>query len=203
MGSYQSDRQWSDQFIPAIRAIVGPHLLVPASFEVDTKEAADLIVLRARDMTVACRIRRSGYLGSFGWQFTIRCKRDSGMKTELAKITEGWGDWMFYGFASSEGEGVLARWFLIDLHHWRAHMIRNQKAINKGIQPNGDGTSFAWFDVRSFPDDPQILIAVSEPIPVEPLLSSDEDSPPSPPPNEHHHSRRKAGNDGVLTLFDL
>lgn len=165
MGSYQSDRQWSDQFIPAIRNIVGPHLLVPAPLEVDTKEAADLIVLRARDMTVACRIRRPGYLDRYGWQFTMRYKRDTGTKTELAKITEGWGDWMFYGFASPEGAGALVRWFLVDLHSWRAHMIRARDSVIRGKQENGDGTYFAWFDVRSFPEEPPILIASSEPVP--------------------------------------
>lgn len=170
MSSYQSDRQWSDQFIPAIRNIVGPHLLVPSPFEVDTKEAADLIVLRARDMTVACRIRRPGYLERFGWQFTIRSQRDSGAKTELAKITEGWGDWLFYGFASSEEVGVLSRWFLVDLHSWRAQMIRisNTREVPKlrqGHQPNGDGTYFAWFDLRYFSEEPPILIASSEPVP--------------------------------------
>ena len=90
--SYQSDRSWSDQFLPQVRAIVGPHLLVPAPFELDAKEATDLMVLRARDMTIAVRLRRPGYADKYRYQFTIRSKRDSGSKTEMAKLLEGWGD---------------------------------------------------------------------------------------------------------------
>lgn len=170
--SYQADRQWSDQFLFAIRNIVGPRLLVPSPLEVDTKEAADLIVMRARDMTIACRIRRYGYADRYPWQFTIRGHRDSGARTELAKIVEGWGDWMFYGHASLD-HSSLDKWFLIDLHEWRAELARDAwRAANSKPQrhsqslrliPNGDGTHFAAFDVRNFPAT--LLIASSHDVP--------------------------------------
>ena len=75
--NWQGDKDWSDRFIPEIRRIVGPRLLVPSSLEVDRTQAVDLVVLRGRDMTLACRVRRPGFL-AYKDQFTIRCHRDSG-----------------------------------------------------------------------------------------------------------------------------
>lgn len=167
--SYQSDRQWSDQFIPQIKRIVGPYLLEPAPLEVDTKQAADLIILRARDMTIAARVRRHGYADNYPYEFTLRSRRDSGSKTEMSKITDGWGDWMFYGHEEHPNNGKLGRWFLVDLHAWRAHFIREgqrtRKSIVHGEKSNGDGTSFCWFDLTSFQSYPPILIAASHEVP--------------------------------------
>jgi hypothetical protein len=54
--SYLHDREWSDPYIPAIKAIVGQYLLVESPIEVDQRQAADLIVLNARNLTIACRV---------------------------------------------------------------------------------------------------------------------------------------------------
>ena len=70
--SYANDRLWSDQYLPAVRALVGPLLLVPAPLERDANEATDLIVMRERDMTIGVRLRRPGYAGRYHGQFTIR-----------------------------------------------------------------------------------------------------------------------------------
>lgn len=151
--SYQSDRSWSDQFLPQVRAIVGPHLLVPAPFELDAKEATDLMVLRARDMTIAVRLRRPGYADKYRYQFTIRSKRDSGSKTEMAKLLEGWGDWMLYGHVDDAGS--ISTWWLIDLHLWRARLLREGYARPWRTlaieQSNTDKqTHFMAFDLRVF-----------------------------------------------------
>ena len=170
MGAYQTDRQWSDQFLPAICRLVGPHLLVPATLELDTKQATDLMVLRARDMTIAARVRRHGYADRYPYQFTIRAHRDSGAKTELAKIVEGWGDWMFYGHQAAPGSTEIYPWWLVDLSAWRAGMIRkawnpNGPNVETGVIPNGDGTYFRYFDLRTFPEEPPICIASAESVP--------------------------------------
>jgi hypothetical protein len=158
--NWKGDKSWSDRFIPRIRQIVGPWLLVPSTLEVDRHEAADLVVLRGRDMTLACRVRRAGFLPAYRNQFTIRCHRDSGAKTELEKITEGWGDWMFYGH-SNAAESDFDLWWLLDLSAWRAHLIRDKGSIKRGKVSNGDGTSFAWFDISSFTGDPELVISAS------------------------------------------
>lgn len=159
--NYQSDREWSDQFIPEVSRIVGPYLLCPAPFERDAKEATDLIVLKARDMTIACRIRKPGYSDSYPNQITIRSKRESGADTELKKIVNGWGDWMFYGHCPSSPP-LIDPWFLVDLSAFRAQLIRNPKQIRRGHKANGDGTYFAFFDLTTFSDDPPILVASSQ-----------------------------------------
>jgi len=156
------DWDWSNRFVPAIKRLVGPHLLTPAALEQDAHEATDLIVLVARDMRIAARVRRQGYADSFPYEFTIRARRDSGAVTELEKIVNGWGDWFFYGHADNFDGFSL--WWLIDLHSFRAALIRNSNNGTKlrfGDKPNGDGTFFKWFDLRSFPSTPPILIAGS------------------------------------------
>jgi hypothetical protein len=167
MSAFRADFDWQMQFLPSIKAIVGPLLLRPAPLELDVAEATDMLVLHARDMRIACRVRRPGYADRYPWQFTLRSRRDNGIKTELQKVVEGWGDWLFYGHAAAVDEQELARWFLIDLGSWRAHMILrvSRRLIGSGELPNGDGTHFVWFDLTSFPPDPPILIAASHQLP--------------------------------------
>lgn len=165
MASYDTDRQWSDHMLPQIMQIVGPLLLVPATVEEDCKQATDLIVLRGRDMRVAARVRRPGYGDKYPFEITLRARRDSGNETELSKIVNGWGDWFFYGHA--DRSHWIDRWWLVDLNAFRAGLIRasmNGAAIRCGDKPNGDGTYFKWFDLRSFSQHPPILVAGSHPL---------------------------------------
>lgn len=157
--SYGKDRPWSDQYLPAVRAIVGPQLLVPAPLERDIEEATDLIVLRARDMTIAVRLRRPGYADKFPGEFTIRSKRATGAKTELRKIVDGWADWLFYGHTNLGG--IIASWVLIDLHHLRAAFIRYPRILhdNQDIH-NGDGTYFRAFTVSDLPT--KVVVSCSD-----------------------------------------
>jgi hypothetical protein len=155
-GKYSTDREWSDQYIPEVKRLVGPHLLEPSPFVLDAERATDLIVLSARNLDIACRIRRPGYLPKFAGQFTIRSARDNGLKTELAKIIDGWGDWMFYAHAR-EGTLMFAGWWLLDLAVFRATCIRAPTAIRFTKQLNGDGTHFYAYRVDSFP--PEFVVA--------------------------------------------
>jgi hypothetical protein len=161
MHDLKRDWNWSDRFIPEIKRIVGPRLLEPAKLEVDRNQATDLVTLRAREIQIACRVRRPAFGNAYTRQFTIRSHRNSGAKTEFDKIVEGWGDWMLYGFAAVNSESALSNWSLIDLHSFRAHLIKNPDAIRKGERANSDGTSFRWFDLDSFPSVPRICIASS------------------------------------------
>jgi hypothetical protein len=161
----ETDWKWADQFIPQIKRIVGPHLLVPSSLEVDRNQAADLVVLTARNLTIACRMRRPGYLPLYRNHFTMRSQRDNGTKTELAKIREGWGDWMFYGHASDD-HGRIVLWWLLDLAAWREHMLADHlkpdgKHIVQGDINSHDGTHFRYFDATTFYSEPNLVIAKS------------------------------------------
>lgn len=164
MAAYAQDRRWSDKFIPAIKRIVGPRLLSVTPDEIDCKQAADLMVFTARDMKIAARVRRPGFSDRYPYEFTIRARRDSGAETELSKIVNGWGDWLFYGHSNDE-EKDFALWWLIDLDAFRAALIRDKGSLRFGDKPNGDGTYFKWFDLRSFPEHPHILIGGSDYLP--------------------------------------
>lgn len=163
--AYRNDRDFGDSWIPAIKRIVGPRLMSITPDEIDCKQAADLMVFTARDMKIAARVRRHGFAGRYPYEFTIRARRDSGAETELSKIVNGWGDWMFYGHSDAEGK-QFELWWLIDLHAFRAALIRDRGSLKYGDKPNGDGTYFKWFDLRSFPSHPSILVAGSDDLPM-------------------------------------
>lgn len=167
MNGFRKNFDWQLKFLPSIKNIVGPHLLMQSSFEIDANEATDMLVLTGRDMRLACRVRRAGYAEKYPWEFTVRSKLDSGAKTELAKIIEGWGDWMLYAHAEHDDLPMLARWFLIDLHAWRAQIIYTKNECGKPQkQSNKDGTHFVAFDVRYFRPRPPILVASSHDVPM-------------------------------------
>ncbi len=114
---WERDKQWSDRFIPEIKGILGQYLIGEAKEE-DQERNTDLIVLKMEVVRIACRIRQFKYLERYGNEFTVRSKRPGGTKTELTKIIEGWGDYLFYGF-SDELEKNLFKWTLIDLKRFR------------------------------------------------------------------------------------
>ena len=158
MAPFKEDFAWSTQFIPAIKQIVGPRLLVPASLELDTKEATDLIIFMARDMRIAARMRSVGYEEKYPYDFTIRSRRDSGSETELSKIMSGWGDWFFYGHDG--GNSKISHWRIFDLnvfrrsHHMHEIGLETIKWVvhpNKDVNGNRDGTWFRAYDALSFP----------------------------------------------------
>jgi hypothetical protein len=165
MRAYARDREFSDGFIPQIKAIVGPRLLCETPDEIDHHQAADLMVFTARDMRIAARVRRPGYAQNpdYRWQFTIRKERDSGAKTELEKILDGWGDWLFYGHSDAQQRIIV--WWLLDLDAVRAaHEQMRRGTFPRyafGDRSNGDGTRFRWFDIREFPDHPRLVIESS------------------------------------------
>jgi hypothetical protein len=158
MIDWQTDKATSDQLLPNIKFILGQYLIGAAPAEEDQQRNTDLIVLNMQPVRVACRIRRFEYLADYRDEFTIRSDRPSGAKTELAKIVEGWGDYLFYGFASPGG-GALAFWFLADLLVFRRWYSDAVAALPAGSLPgtlhhNRDGSSaFRAFELNDLPSD--------------------------------------------------
>jgi hypothetical protein len=165
----ENNREWSNQFIPTTKAILGEHLIVESSLEMDRHQATDLILLNARNLAIACRVRRPGFAAKYPYQFTLRSRIPSGKETELQKITNGWADYLFYGHAVSETETTINPWFIINLKCWRAHMIRRHRnSIQFGEKHNPDGTAFVWFDLSTFPPEPPMVLASSLSLPSRP-----------------------------------
>jgi hypothetical protein len=155
--SWHNDKHWADKLMPDIKAVLGQHLLGDASREDDEKHATDLVTLHMKDLRIAVRMRRRKYSENehYVGQFTIRTERSSGMKTELAKVIEGWGDYYFYGFEGQE-DGRLGIWHLIDLKQFRLGYMRLLVECERGNCPgetikNADGKStgcafsYEWF----------------------------------------------------------
>ena len=173
MSAYGSHRSWSDRYIPEICRIVGPLLLVPATVELDNKEATDLMVFAVKtfgvkDMRIAARVRRPGMRRheKYGPEFTIRSNRAlTGAKTEWAKILEGFGDWLFYGHASAIEQEKIEWWMVVCLSSLREHHEKNwQQVLNAGAieedrQNRGDGTAFHILRPTHFPPQPPLIVA--------------------------------------------
>ncbi len=138
--------------VDLIRERTGAHVMVIHHSGKDTSKGA---------MRVAARVRRPGYAQRYPHQFTIRSQVASGAQTELSKIVNGNGDWMFYGHSNAAQTGLDA-WWLIDLNAFRAGLIRKgADGLQWGNKSNADGTRFTWFDVRSFPAEPPLVVASS------------------------------------------
>ena len=163
MKNWQDDKRWSDRFIPEIKSILGLYLIGEPPLEEDAEHNTDLMVLKMDAVRIACRIRKHSYLANYGDEFTIRTYRPSGQKTELAKIIEGWGNYMFYGFSDID-QNCLSKWCLLDLNVFRLWLMRYM-ALNKGKLPskeqnNVDNSSrFMAFQISNAPDE--IVVAES------------------------------------------
>lgn len=148
------NKAWSDKFIVKLQMVAGCLITAPAPLKEDAIRNTDLIVLSARNVRIACRVRRHKYYLSNPFDFTIRSSLDSGSETELSKILAGWGDYLIYAF-SNVAETNLEAWRIIDLACFR-HLYPQLK---KQTISNGDGTHFAAFDVRNMP--PRIVVMQS------------------------------------------
>lgn len=155
MKTWEINKAWSDKYIPEIKHILGLYLIGEAPQEEDACRNTDLIVLRLESVRIGCRIRRPGYADIYGNEFTIRTSRPSGMKTELTKIIEGWGDYFFYGHAGNDG--LLSAWALCDLKSFRLwfgrYIAKNNGHLPGKLQKNKDGSSnFRAFKFSCMPD---------------------------------------------------
>lgn len=148
--------KWSDRFLPEIKQILGLHLIGEPPAEEDQERNTDLIVLKMEAVRIGCRIRKHEYLERYPNEFTIRAGRPSGIKTELSKVLEGWGDFLFYGFCDVQ-EKKLEHWRLIDFKVFRLWYNRQLYSSDKNIHPgmskkNHDKSSwFIAFDVNKMP----------------------------------------------------
>jgi len=81
---WETDKKWSDRYLPEIKSILGRCLIAEPPIEEDQERNTDLMVLRLDAVRIGCRIRKAGYLEKYGDEFTIRTSRPSGAKTELS-----------------------------------------------------------------------------------------------------------------------
>lgn len=149
--SFQRDFSWQKAYMPHVKRLLGEALFREGDWAEDALENSDLLVLRLDGCRVGCRIRRPKYFLRYPNDFTIRGLRHyeygEGRATEMFKIMEGWGDYLFYGFAGSADRLKAAH--LIDLSALRDHFSQPGTELPLLI-PNGDGTFFHSFDIREY-----------------------------------------------------
>lgn len=150
MTDYQSNRTIGDRHMDQIKGIVGRQLLSVGTFEEDTKENTDLKVLVTGSKRIACRVRQYSQI-RYRDEFTIR-SWNKGHKTELQKVLEGWGDWMFYGFETEDKSKILCC-RILDLEVFRKQFPFIVGNNGMKSQANGDGTKFSPFRVDDFTKD--------------------------------------------------
>lgn len=150
--NWETDKRWSDRFLPEIKRILGEHLIAEPPIEEDAERNTDLMVLKLDAIRIGCRVRKFNYFDRYGGEFTIRAGRPSGIKTELQKIIEGWGNYFFYAF-SDHNESLLHAWTLADLSVFRYWYCSQMARMDAGKTPgsgknNTDGSSsfraFRW-----------------------------------------------------------
>jgi len=170
--NYAEQRPWSDKFLPQDKKILvdvfgcDESLIEITTPEVDMRRAADLVIKSAnedeRGVYVAVRTRKAGYAANYPDEFTVRAHYTAGHKTEYAKIMEGYGDIMLYGFVI---EGIIQRWILLDLEVFREEAENDY--IVREHKHNRDGkNSFYAYNINSFNctnnKKPDILLGYSK-----------------------------------------
>ena len=117
---YKENRQWADSYLGQVAKILREnaaalmHVFI-APDDVDRKNATD-VILRLAGGDVAVRLRRPGCKYR---DLTIRSRLESGYRTELSKIKEGFADWYLYGWLDHQGK--IDEWILVDLDKARAY----------------------------------------------------------------------------------
>lgn len=150
------DYAFGQAYLPRVRWILGHYLFREATWEQDAREATDLIVLKAEAIRIGVRIRRPAEADKANYrnEFTIRCERTGGVKTELAKIADGWGDYLFYGFARPDAPNLRGG-LLGDLDVFRRWRLDRLAATGKEpgeMRHNLDGSSsFRVYKIAQLP----------------------------------------------------
>lgn len=128
-GYSEKRRTNADRHLPAIREAIAPYFsvepsrIIVAPEEEDNQHNTDLTVLSVGDGRISCHVRSHRYYRPFSHQVCVRSKYSNGAKTELHKILDGWGDYMFYGFLQPDDSGLFA-WTLGDLKVMRGWLLK-------------------------------------------------------------------------------
>lgn len=135
----RNDWDWANQYIPEAFNVLRQNAGFLVSFEIapeniDLKEVGD-IVLSSNMGHIAFRVRRPNVSHR---DLTIRCKRISGVETEIHKIRAGFGRWYLYAWA--DGNRRFKDWILIDLDQFRSCGLASEDRYEI---PNTDGAT--WF----------------------------------------------------------
>lgn len=147
--NFEEQFAWQDQKIEQVASILGKTFFIRSSFKQDVEEATDLIVLESANAKYAVRLRKYDVYGDkYINEFTIRNKTKYGNKTEIHKILNGFGDYMFYGWYD-DISNKIKYWSILDLNIFRIEINELIIDATPNIK-NKDGTGFFSFNFNSF-----------------------------------------------------
>lgn len=143
--TFEEDFRWQERFRDHFSEIARLACRVEvASPEDDRTRNRDFILKPRKEPPISFSVRaRRTKCQKYADTFSIRLRRASGAKTEMAKLLAGDGDMLIHGFESNLGSRRLHPWLLGDLDVLRQY-------IRKGGLPdmeesNDDGTTAAYF----------------------------------------------------------
>lgn len=133
-------KELNDRYLLQVRKILVSKAYIftrfrEATLKEDQEQGFDA-VLSFPDVKIPIRIRKNSYLRFM--DFTVRSRSKFGMKTEIHKLKEGFGDFYFYAW-SDESEKNISTYMILDLNVFRQTLIDKPTKIDV---PNGDGTCF-------------------------------------------------------------
>jgi hypothetical protein len=148
--TFEDDFRWQECFRGHFSEIARLASRVDvAAPEDDWERNTDFVLtLRQNRLTFSARARRFQYAERYVNNFSIRLGRATGAKTEMAKMLNGHGDMLIYGFESAPGSDRLCPWLLGNLEILRQY-IRDGGYYEP--KPNDDGTTAAYFYLDDMP----------------------------------------------------
>jgi len=146
MANYLSDKEWAETYINEVKKKISKissqlTFVNDATIEEDISRSTDL-VLNTIQGKIAVRLRKPDCDYR---DLTIRARRDSGAKTELEKIKEGFARWYFYGWVSDKNH--IEEYIFVDLNK-----LRNTSLLERTFIDNKDGTYFIAISKKELKD---------------------------------------------------
>ena len=164
MGIYKQLRKQFDPDLPQVAEIFlkesgGKTSVSVSSNYDDINNCSDMYMVttypdgEVKEHNLGVRGRSFKYFASYKDEFTIRGEVISGNKTEVKKILEGKGDFLFYYFRNPAGDKIMA-WRIINLHKFRIYLkgyLENMPFESLTKISNGDGSYLLPFNVNDMP----------------------------------------------------
>ena len=150
VNGYLKQREWADYFVAKQQAIIEEYkgrldfrkAEKNHAFRYDQKEDmernTDLLIYEYNSLRIALRVRDTS---KCKWRDVTIRSYNKGHKTEMDKIKEGFGDYMFYCWGSLDENKIptISDYLLFDLDCFRKY---NNYFLTESDKDNYDGTKF-------------------------------------------------------------
>ena len=148
MATYEVSRAFGELFRADMAAILGLEIYQPGTFLDDVRRGIDGMF---QPLYLAERIRNITRYPSYKYQFTLRYRRDNGVKTEYAKLRDGsmHAEVYFYGWGDEHSRQIKA-YILLDIPGLQTWIHAHGRQAGT-IFDNEDGTYGIAFDLRHIP----------------------------------------------------